>query len=216
MLKKFFLAAALSLAALAPALFSPQPAEAANERGIALTAWECLLCDKTYYTFKPDSLDCTKGETRTRQYQASNWNIFKGKRMMPVCPKADGAHIFKKSGEILTDPISIVKNLEWIVYTRNSGGSLQATLVRMKCMGCSMEAYAFSCDDLDYEKPIDLKKPNTWMLMDGQRVRSCNWQPAWSNGSSSQYHFMKDLGNSSISSRELANNMNKVICSQPN
>ena len=216
MLKKFFLTAALSLAALAPALFSPQPAEAASERGIALTAWECLLCDKTYYTFKPDSLDCTKGETRTRQYQAGNWNIFKGKRMMPPCPKADGAHTFQKRGEIMTDPISIVKNLEWIVFTRNSGGSLQTSMVRMKCMGCSMEAYAFSCDDLDYEKPIDLRKPNSWMLMDGQRPKSCNWQPAWSNGSNSPFHLMREITTGSISSRDLANSMNKVICSQPN
>ena len=210
MLKKFFLLSAFALAALAA-----QPAEAANERGIALNKFECLLCDKEYYTFKPDSIDCSKGETRTRQYQASNWSIFKGKRMIPPCPKADGAHIFQKRGEIVTDPISIVKNLEWIVFTRNSGGSLQTSMVRMKCMGCSMEALAFVCDDLDYEKPIDLKKQNTWTLMDGQRPKACNWTPAWSNGSSSQYHFMKDLGNASITSRELANNMNRDICSQP-
>ena len=215
MLKKFFLTAALSLATLAPAMLSPQPAEAANERGIALTAWECLLCDKEYYTFKPDSIECNWGETRTRQYQAANWSIFKGKRMMPACSKADGAHIFQKRGEIVTDPISIVKNLEWIVFTRNSGGSLQTSMVRMKCMGCSMEALAFACDDLDYEKPIDLKKQNTWMLMDGQRPKACNWQPAWSNGNSSPFHFMKDLGNASITSRDLANSMSKVICSQP-
>lgn len=210
MLKTFFLAAL----ALVPFL-TCQPAEAANERGITLTKFECLLCDKEYYTFKPDSIECSKGETRTRQYQASNWWIFKGKRMIPPCPKADGAHIFQKRGEITTDPISIVKNLEWIVYNRNSGGALQTQLVRMKCLGCSMEAFAFACDDLDYEKPIDLKKPNTWVTMEGQRVRSCNWLPAWSNGNNSQFHFMKDVGNTSISSRELANTMSRIICSQP-
>ena len=211
MLKKFFLV----LLALSP-LLACTTAEAANERGIPLTKYECLLCDKEYYTFKPDSIECNRGETRTRQYQAANWSIFKGKRMMPACPKADGAHIFQKRGEIVTDPISIVKNLEWIVYTRNSGGSLQASMVRMKCMGCSMEAFAFACDDLDYEKPIDLKKQNTWTLMDGQRPKACNWQPAWSNGNNSPFHFMKDLGNASITSRDLANSMSKVICSQPN
>ena len=216
MLKKFFLAATLSLAALAPALISPQPAEAANERGIALNKFECLLCDKEYYTFKPDSIDCSKGETRTRQYQASNWGIFKGKRMMPPCPKADGAHIFQKRGEIMTDPISIVKNLEWIVYTRNSGGSLQASMVRMKCMGCGMEAFAFACDDLDYGRPVDLRRRNTWTTMEGQRFRDCNWQAAGSGGARSPFHLMKDAGRRSVTSRELANNMNKVICSQPN
>ena len=146
MLKTFFLAAL----ALSP-LLACTTAEAANERGIPLTKYECLLCDKEYYTFKPDSIECNRGETRTRQYQAANWSIFKRKRMMPACPKADGAHIFQKRGEIVADPISIVKNLEWIVYARNSGGSLQTSMVRMKCMGCSMEAYAFACDDLDYE-----------------------------------------------------------------
>ena len=211
MLKKFFLLSAFALAALAA-----QPAEAANERGIALNKFECLLCDKEYYTFKPDSIECTKGEPRTRQYQASNWSIFKGKRTMPACSKGDGAHIFQKRGEIVTEPMSIVKNLEWIVYTRNGGSTLQTRMMRMKCMGCNMEAYAFACDDLDYEKPIDLKKQNTWMLMDGQRPKACSWSPAWSNGSNSPFHFMKDLGNASISSRDLANSMNKVICSQPN
>ena len=46
MLKTFFLAAL----ALVPFL-TFQPAEAANERGITLTKFECLLCDKEYYTF---------------------------------------------------------------------------------------------------------------------------------------------------------------------
>ena len=210
MLKTIFLLSAFALTFLAA-----PPAEAANERGIVLNKFKCQLCDKEYYTFRPDSIECAKGETRTRQYQASNWSIFKGKRMMPACSKGDGEHIFQKRGEIVADPISIVKKLEWIVYTRN-GSTLQTRMVRMKCMGCNMEAYAFACDDLDYEKPIDLKKQNTWMHMDGQRPKSCNWSPAWSNGNKSPFHFMKDLGKASISSRELANSMNKVICSQPN
>ena len=169
MLKKFFLLSAFALTALAAL-----PAEAANERGIVLNKFKCLLCNKEYYTFKPDSIECTRGETRTRQYQASNWSIFKGKRTMPACSKGDGAHIFQKRGVIVTEPMSIVKNLEWIVYTRNGGGTLQTRMVRMKCMGCNMEAYAFACDNLDYEKPIDLKKQNTWMLMDGQRPKACS------------------------------------------
>jgi hypothetical protein len=89
-------------------------------------------------------------------------------------------------------------------------------MLSMKCLGCGMDALAFACDDLDYEKPIDLKKQNTWMLMDGQRPKPCNWSPAWSNGSNSPFHLMREITTGSISSRVLSDSMNKVICSQPN
>ncbi|MBQ9104609.1 MAG: hypothetical protein IJY48_00500 [Mailhella sp.] len=215
MLKRSFLAATLALAPLLVPFLMPGPAEAASERGITLVRYECQLCDKEYYTFKPDSIGCSRGETRTRQYQSANWYVFKGKRSIPACSKAGGAHIFERKGEVSTDPMGVVKKLEWLVYTKNSGGSLHAQLVRMKCMGCSMEAYAFACDDLDYERNVDLRRRNTWTTMDGQRPRECSWKPAWGGGARSPFHLMKDAGRRSINSRDLANIMSQVICSQP-
>ena len=214
MLKKFFLTAALSLAALAPSLITAASVEAASERGIALTSHKCQFCSKEFYTFKPDSIDCTKSEFRTRSYQNSNWYIFKGKRSLPACSRADGAHLFKKGSDISVDPATIVRKLDKIVYLR-SGSSLQVQLERMKCMGCGMEAHAFACDDLDYERNVDLRRRNTWTTMEGQRPRDCSWKPAWGGGARSPFHLMKDAGRRSINSRDLANIMSQVICSQP-
>jgi hypothetical protein len=214
MLKKFFLTVTLSLLALAPALLTPLPAGAANERGITLTSHKCQLCGKEFYTFKPDSIDCTKSETRTCAYQNAHWYIFKGKRSFPACARADGAHLFKKGSDLNVDPATIVRKLDQIVYVR-SGSSLKIQLERMKCMGCGMEAHAFACDDLDYTKPIDLRRRNTWTTMEGQSFRDCSWQSAGAGGGRSPFHIMKDTGRRSINSRELANIMNNVICSHP-
>ena len=214
MMKTFFLPAALLLAALAPTLFTASSVEAASERGITLTSHKCQFCGKEFYTFKPDSIDCTRSEFRTRSFQNSNWSIFKGKRSLPACSRADGAHLFKKGSDRTVDPATIVRNLDKIVYLRN-GSSLQVQLERMTCMGCDMEAHAFACDDLDYERNVDLRRRNSWTTMDGQRPRECSWKPAWGEGARSPFHLMKDAGRRSISSRDLANIMSRVICSQP-
>ena len=162
-------------------MLSAVPAQAkdgGDEKCVSITEWQCLLCDKYYYTFSPDMLYLDKDhpEYKGFTYQQANFKMLLDKsRSIPKCPKADGGHIFDKKRVFTVSPSDVSKNAYRIVVLKN-GGALNLSVQRWKCGCCgSREGYSFKGDDYDMVESVFLNLPlQMYRLAGGTKIDDCH------------------------------------------
>jgi len=144
-MKKVFVA----LLIFAAVFFIAPQALAATGQIVPMTRWQCLLCDKQFFTFEPDYIDGEVRENNDVDYQQRNWLMLGTKSPIPKCAKfEDGAHIFDSKGNFKASTLEVANNKDRIIVLRERGQDLRIRAVEWECGVCNSSGRCFEGDPL--------------------------------------------------------------------
>ena len=215
---KVFLKCIAVVFILAGALFVPAPgADASNF--IPINRFQCLLCNREFFTFAPDDLDGdTRREHKDARYQQANWIVFNSSRSpIPRCARdPQGAHIFDNKGTRTVSPAQVRRYAasSALIGLRRGGYTLRVRLVSWMCHVCDRRGFAFEGDNLGTAPPVDLSRRQAVLrLSNGEALPPCRWR-GWNNRDF-QFHpiGLVNAGGTATSAR-LLEQMNNLWFSQ--
>jgi hypothetical protein len=167
------------LALLAAGFAVPASAkDSGDEKVIPMKRWQCLLCDKSFWTFSSDLLEAFPGRSCLKDgaFQQSNFMYFHDKsRPIEKCTKfKDGGHIFAYKEYTNVSPKWLCEHRKEIIVLKD-GNSNTVKIDKIQCALCGIVRYCFNGDDLDQYDFLEIKvQAPLWTMDNNASFPPCN------------------------------------------
>lgn len=166
---------------------------------ISVNEYECLVCDKTFYSFRGDELDKKDFLNDKKQYETV-FQLYDPGRHLDQCKNGWKTHKFDRKGTKSVAPSFIVQNMPKFVSTK-SGSTTNATLWTWECLVCKKTFYSFG-DNLNI-KSWHEQPSNIYNLKNNRPIAKCNDQYILG-------HVFKLKSMTSVSSAKIASVLNDL------
>ncbi len=147
-------------------VFSAAPGYSAV--GVDIVEYECLVCDKIFYSFKGDPLDHKDFRDEGRQLSRFTQLGNRGKSLEEC--KGIKSHVFNKKREGSAKMDFIAKNAHRFVVLKD-GGSLNGSLNEWECFICKKPFYSLNDDNLNIKEWDE--QQNYLFNLKGQPIYRC-------------------------------------------